>query len=175
MNVIGSVMAKSAAKKSVSKADDPNTKTITRNRRARFEYEIMDEIECGIVLKGSEVKSLRDGKVSLEEAYAKITNGELWLLGCDIAEYPQANLLNHVPRRERKLLIHRREIRKFAESAEQRGQTLIPLAMYFSEGRVKVLLAIGKGKKLHDKREKLKKDADTKEMKRAMSAKFKRD
>ena len=124
-----------------SKSNDPNSKMIARNRRARHDYEILDELECGIVLRGSEVKSLRDGKVSLEEAYAKIHDNELWLLGCDIAEYPQANLMNHDPRRERKLLIHRRELKKFAAAAEIRGQTLIPLAMYFSEGRVKVEIA----------------------------------
>ena len=157
--------------KTPSKSNDPNSKMIARNRRARHDYEILDELECGIVLRGSEVKSLRDGKVSLEEAYAKIHDGELWLLGCDIAEYPQANLMNHEPRRERKLLIHRRELKKFAAAAEQRGQTLIPLAMYFSEGRVKVEIAVGKGRQLHDKREKLKKDADQMEMKRALSPK----
>lgn len=157
--------------KTPSKSNDPNSKVIARNRRARHDYDIFDELECGIVLRGSEVKSLRDGKVSLEEAYAKISDGELWLLGCDIAEYPQANLMNHEPRRERKLLLHRRELKKFAAAAEQRGQTLIPLAMYFSEGRVKVEIAVGKGRQLHDKREKLKKDADQMEMKRALSSK----
>ncbi len=157
--------------KQPSKSNDPNSKVIARNRRARHDYDILDELECGIVLRGSEVKSLRDGKVSLEEAYAKISDGELWLLGCDIAEYPQANLMNHEPRRERKLLLHRRELKKFAAAAEQRGQTLIPLAMYFSDGRVKVEIAVAKGRQLHDKREKLKKDADQMEMKRALSSK----
>lgn len=160
--------------KKPAKSDDPNTKMISRNRRARHEYEILDQLECGIVLRGSEVKSLRDGKVSLEEAYAKIQDNELWLLGCDIAEYPQANMMNHEPRRERKLLIHKRELKKFAAAAEQRGNTLIPLAMYFSEGRVKVEIAVGKGRQLHDKREKLKKDADQMEMKRALSTKPRR-
>ena len=160
--------------KTPSKSNDPNSKMIARNRRARHDYEILDELECGIVLRGSEVKSLRDGKVSLEEAYARIVDGELWLLGCDIAEYPQANLMNHTPRRDRKLLIHRREMKKFAAAAEQRGQTLIPLAMYFSEGKVKVEIAVGKGRQLHDKREKLKQDADQMEMKRALSQKGKR-
>ncbi len=160
--------------KTPSKSNDPNSKMIARNRRARHDYEILDELECGIVLRGSEVKSLRDGKVSLEEAYARIVDGELWLLGCDIAEYPQANLMNHAPRRDRKLLIHRREMKKFAAAAEQRGQTLIPLAMYFSEGKVKVEIAVGKGRQLHDKREKLKQDADQMEMKRALSQKGKR-
>lgn len=156
------------------KSDDPNSKMISRNRRARHEYEIMEHLECGIVLRGSEVKSLRDGKVSLDEAYARIVDEELWLLGCEIAEYPQANIMNHEPRRDRKLLVHRRELKKFAAFAEQRGHTLIPLAMYFSEGRVKVEIAIGKGRQLHDKREKLKKAADQMEMKRALSSKPRR-
>ena len=160
--------------KKPSKSDDPNSKMICRNRRARHEYELMDELECGIVLRGSEVKSLRDGKVSLEEAYAKISDGELWLLGCDIAVYPQASMMNHEPRRDRKLLIHRRELKKFASAAEQRGHTLIPLAMYFNEGKVKVEIAVGKGRQLHDKREKLKKQADQMEMKRAISPKTQR-
>lgn len=158
--------------KKPSKSDDPNSKTVCRNRRARHEYDILDQLECGIVLRGSEVKSLRDGKVSLEEAYAKVTDNELWLLGCDIAVYPQANLMNHEPRRDRKLLLHRRELKKFAAAAEQRGHTLIPLAMYFSEGRVKVEIAVGKGRQLHDKREKLKEAVDKMEMKRAISPKF---
>src|SRR6187399_817929 len=115
--------------KKPSKSDDPNTKMISRNRRARHEYEILDQLECGIALTGSEVKSLRDGKVSLEEAYARISGNELWLVGCDIATYPQASLLNHEPRRNRKLLLHRREMRKFAEQAGHKGLTLIPLAI----------------------------------------------
>lgn len=160
--------------KKTSKSDDPNTKMISRNRRARHEYEILDQLECGIVLRGSEVKSLRDGKVSLEEAYARILNGELWLLGCDIAEYPQANMMNHEPRRDRKLLVHRRELKKFAAFAEQRGNTLIPLAMYLTEGKVKVEIAVGKGRQLHDKREKLKQSADQMEMRRALGTKTKR-
>ena len=161
--------------KKTSKSNDPNSRVVARNRRARHDYDILDELECGIVLRGSEVKSLRDGKVSLEEAYAKVLDGELWLLGCDIAEYPQANIMNHEPRRERKLLIHRRELKKFAAAAEQRGQTLIPLAIYFSDGRVKVEIAVGKGRQLHDKREKLKQAADQAEMKRALSPKIHRD
>jgi SsrA-binding protein len=158
-----------------SKSADPNSKTIARNRRARHEYDILDQLECGIVLRGSEVKSLRDGKVSLEEAYAKIHSGELWLLGCEIAEYPQANIMNHDPRRDRKLLLHRRELLKFAAWADQRGHTLIPLAMYFTEGKVKIEIAVGKGRQLHDKREKLKQDTDKREMQRALSTRRKGD
>ena len=161
--------------KTQHKSEDPNSKVIARNRRARFDYELLDRLECGIVLKGSEVKSLRGGKVSLEEAFAKIQGNELWLLNCDIAEFPQANIYNHEPRRERKLLLHRRELNKFAASAEQRGFTLIPTAMYFHEGLVKVEVAVAKGKQLHDKREKLKEDSDKREMRKAMSPRRGRD
>ena len=156
------------AKKTEKKSDNPNDRSICTNRKARFNYEILDQIECGIVLTGSEVKSLRDGKVSLDEAYARVRDGELWLIGCDIAVYPQASLLNHEPRRTRKLLLHRRELQKFAEQAGFKGLTLIPLSMYFTRGIVKVKVAIGRGKKLHDKRESLKKNEAQREIKRAM-------
>jgi SsrA-binding protein len=158
---------KSSGKK---QADNPNDKTICTNRRARHQYEILDQIECGIVLKGSEVKSLRDGKVSLEEAYGRIRDNELWLVGCDIAVYPQASILNHEPKRIRKLLMHRRELQKFAELAGHKGLTLVPLSMYFLRGKVKVKIAIGRGKKLHDKREALKKSEAKREIQRALSS-----
>lgn len=159
-----------AGKKSKSRkvADDPNSRIVTRNRRARHNYEILDELQCGIELKGSEVKSIRNNKVSLEEAYARVTNGEVWLINCDIAVYPQANVMNHEPRRPRKLLLKRSEIRKFAESATQDGLTLIPLAMYFHRGLVKVTLAVARGRKQHDKREKLKKSEDRRSIRDAM-------
>jgi SsrA-binding protein len=157
-----------ARKPDKKKSDDHNDRTICSNRKARFEYEILDQIECGIVLTGSEVKSLRDGKVSLDEAYARVRDGELWLIGCDIAIYPQASLLNHEPRRVRKLLLHRAELRKFAEQAGHKGLTLIPLSMYLTRGIVKVKVAIGRGKKLHDKRESLKKSEAKREIQRAM-------
>jgi len=156
------------AKKTDKKSESENDRTICSNRKARFNYEILDEIECGIVLTGSEVKSLRDNKVSLDEAYARVRDGELWLIGCDIAVYPQASLLNHEPRRVRKLLLHRAEMRKFAEQAGFKGLTLIPLSMYFTRGIVKVKVAIGRGKKLHDKREAVKKNEAKREIQRAM-------
>ncbi|MFN0053652.1 MAG: SsrA-binding protein SmpB [Planctomycetales bacterium] len=158
------------SKDSGKKSDQPLDRPICTNRKARHEYEILDQIECGMVLTGSEVKSLRGGKVSLDEAYARVQNGELWLIGCDIAVYPQANLLNHEPRRIRKLLLHRREIRKFAELASQKGLTLIPLSLYFRRGIVKVVVALGKGKQLHDKRETLKKKEAKREMQRAIAS-----
>src|ERR1700687_664518 len=141
------------------KDGDEGIKIVCRNKRARHEYNIFDALECGIVLTGTEVKSLRDGSASLEEAYAKIVNGEIWLIGSDIPEYAMGNRLNHKPKRPRKLLLHRREIAKFAGKASERGYTLVPLQLYFKEGRAKVEVAVARGKQMHDKRE-AKKKAD---------------
>ena len=162
-------MAKKPNKKKadVDKEHD-NERLIAQNRRARHEYEVLDTLECGIVLVGSEVKSLRKGTISLDEAYGQVKRGEVWLLGCDIAEYVQANQFNHNPRRQRKLLLHRREIKKFAGKAFERGFTLVPLKMYFKEGRAKVLLGVCRGKQLHDKRETLKKKSMEREINRAI-------
>ena len=159
-----------AGKKSKTKkvAEDPNSRVVCRNRRARHNYEILDELQCGLELRGSEVKSIRNNKVSLEEAYARVTDGQVWLYGCDIAVYPQANVMNHEPRRVRKLLLKRSEIRKFAEGGTQQGLTLIPMKMYFNRGLVKVSLAIARGRKQHDKRQKLKQADDRRAMQAAM-------
>lgn len=159
-------MAKS--KKQKKNNDDPNSRVICRNRKARMQYDLVDEMECGIILAGSEVKSVRNNKVSIEEAYARVRNGEVWLVGCNISEYPQATVFNHDPDRARKLLMRRAQIRKFAESASQKGLTLVPTAMYLKNGYVKVSIAIGKGRKLHDKRDKLRKHDDTKSIRAAM-------
>ena len=156
------------SKKIKKENDDPNFRSICKNRKARHLYELLDELECGIALKGSEVKSIRNGKISIEEAYAQLENGELWLVGCDIAEYPQATVMNHEPRRKRKLLLKKREITKFAEAGAQKGLTLVPLRVYFTRGIVKVKIAIGKGRKIHDHRENLKKKSDTRDMRQAM-------
>jgi len=162
-------MAKKSKKKSAApEPSDKNSKRITDNRKSRHEYEILDTLECGIVLVGSEVKSLRNGKVSLDEAYGRILHDEVWLMGCDIAEYTQANTMNHDPRRPRKLLMHRREIKKFASKAYERGLTLVPLKMYFKEGRAKVLMGIGRGRRQFDKREKMKKASIKRDIDRAM-------
>ena len=120
------------------------------------------------MLVGSEVKSLRTGKLSLEEAYGRVKGAEVWLMGCDIPEYAQASRFNHDPRRPRKLLMHRREIKKFANRAFEQGLTLVPLKMYFKEGRAKVLMGIGRGRKLHDKRETIKKADVQRDLQRAM-------
>jgi SsrA-binding protein len=128
-----------------------------------------ERLECGIMLRGSEVKSLRTGQANLDGAYARILKGEIWLYGCDIPEYTMANQLNHEPKRARKLLLHKNEIAKFAEKSEQRGLTLIPTKMYFKEGKAKVEIAIGKGKKLQDKRQAQKKNEAKREIGREMS------
>jgi SsrA-binding protein len=159
-------MAKSKKKPDVDKEHD-NERLIAQNRRARHEYTVLDTLECGIMLVGSEVKSLRRGTVSLDEGYAHVKNGEVFLVGCDIAEYVEANRFNHNPRRQRKLLLHRREIKKFAGKSSDKGLTLVPLKMYFKEGRAKVLLGVCRGKQLHDKRETLKKQTMQREIDRA--------
>ena len=148
-------------KKSAKKTDD-GRRIIAENRKARHKYEVLDTLECGIALQGSEVKSLRLGKVSLDESYGRVREGELWLVGCDIAEYPQATQFNHEPKRPRKLLIHRRELSKFASQAHEKGLTLVPLKLYFNErSKVKLLLGLCRGRKLYDKRE-VKKKAEVK-------------
>jgi SsrA-binding protein len=155
-----------------SNKDDPSeegVKVICRNRRAFHEYAISDRLECGIALTGTEVKSLREGSSSLEDAYAKVDNGEVWLIGSEIPEYSMAHRMNHKPKRPRKLLLHRREIDKFAGKASQRGFTLIPLRLYFKRGRAKVELGIARGKQLFDKREALKKADHDRDMRRAIS------
>jgi SsrA-binding protein len=129
---------------------------------------VLDTLECGIVLVGSEVKSLRAGKVSLDEAYGRVRADEVWLVGCDIQEYVEANRFNHNPRRPRKLLLHRREIRRFAQQAYERGLTLVPLKMYFKGGRAKVLMGLCRGRQKHDKREAMKKAEARRDIQRLM-------
>jgi SsrA-binding protein len=149
--------------------EDEGVKPICRNRRAFHEYHIEDTLECGIALTGTEVKSLREGGTSLDDAYAKVEGAEVWLLGCDIPEYTFGNRLNHKPKRPRKLLLHRREIARFADKAAQRGFTLVPLRMYFRHGRAKVELAVARGKQQFDKRETKKKQEAQREIRRAMT------
>jgi SsrA-binding protein len=154
-----------------NKKTEPGVETtVCRNRRATHDYAVTDTIECGLVLVGTEVKSLRDGHASLDDAYGRIDGGEVWLIGCEIPEYLFGNRLNHKPKRERKLLLHRREIAKFAEKAEIKGFTLVPLRIYFKDGRAKLELAIGKGKQAHDKRDSLKSADARREIDRAMAA-----
>ncbi|MCF2523957.1 SsrA-binding protein SmpB [Bradyrhizobium sp. G127] len=129
-------------------------KVVAENRKARFNYAIEDTVEAGIVLTGTEVKSIRGGKTTIAESYADAKDGEIWLVNANIPEYLQANRFNHEPKRLRKLLLHKKEINKLASAIEREGMTLIPLKMYFNErGRIKLQLGLAKGKKLHDKRD----------------------
>ncbi|UVK44549.1 MULTISPECIES: SsrA-binding protein SmpB [Mesorhizobium] len=133
---------------------DPNNKTVSENRKARFSYEILDTIETGLVLTGTEVKSLRQGQANIQDSYASVEGGEIWLINSYLPEYLQANRFNHEPRRRRKLLLNKREMAKLSQSVDREGMTLVPLKIYFNDqGRAKLLLAVGRGKKLHDKRE----------------------
>ena len=126
--------------------------TIATNRRARFEYQILETIEAGLVLRGTEVKSLRAGQVNFKDSYATVRSDEAWLLGCHISPYSHGTDANHDPERDRKLLLHRREIARLTGKVAERGLTLVPLRLYFTGGRVKVELGLARGKKLHDKR-----------------------
>jgi SsrA-binding protein len=128
------------------------TKVIAENRRARFDYELLERFEAGIVLVGTEVKSLRDGRVTLAQAYADVRDGEVWLIGAEIAEYAQGNIANHEPTRDRKLLLKRGEIAGLVGKVRERGQTLVPTRLYFKDGKVKLEVALARGKEKADKR-----------------------
>ena len=158
-------MAKPSKKKTTH---DPNERVVTENRKAYFNYQVLDALECGVILQGSEVKSLREGRISLEEAYARVKDDEVWLIGCDIPEYIDANRFNHRPKRVRKLLLHRREVKRFAHRAYEKGLTLVPLKMYFKRGIAKVLLGICRGKQVHDKRQAMKKAEAQRSIARSM-------
>ncbi|SIS57756.1 SsrA-binding protein [Roseivivax lentus] len=135
------------------KPDNPNYKVIAENRRARFDYAIEEDVECGIVLQGSEVKSLRQGSANIAESYAEVKDGELWLINAYIAPYEQA-MFGHEDRRPRKLLVSKRELAKFWNETQRKGMTLVPLVLYFNHrGIAKIKIALGKGKKTVDKRE----------------------
>ena len=132
----------SAKARAAEKAADSGIKIVSRNRRARHEYDLMERVEAGIVLTGTEVKSLRNGRANLEDAYAEVDAGEVWLKGCDIPEYVQGNRENHLPKRTRKLLLHRREISKLAAKTSEKGITLVPLSIYFKKGMAKVEISL---------------------------------
>jgi SsrA-binding protein len=136
-------------------------KLIADNRRARFDYELLDRFEAGLVLTGTEVKSLRDGRASLAQAFADVRDGEVWLVGAEIATYEQGNIANHEPSRDRKLLLHRGEIASLYGKVRERGLTLVPTRMYWKDGRAKVEIALARGKQTIDKRRDIaKRDAD---------------
>lgn len=141
-------------------------KLITQNRRARHDWSVIDTYETGIVLTGTEVKSLRQGKASLADAFATIDDGEVWLRNVHIPEYTQGTWTNHEPRRSRKLLLHRREIDRLTGKLKETGLSLVPLSMYFSDGKAKVELALARGKKAHDKRRDMAKRDAQREMQR---------
>jgi SsrA-binding protein len=143
--------------------------SIARNKRARHDYHILETWEAGLVLTGTEVKSLRDGKANLTDAYGIVKDGEVFLLNMHVQPYAHGNQFNHEPTRTRKLLLNKREIRKMIGSVERQGLTLVPLELYFKNGKAKVALALGKGKKEHDKRDDLRKKDDEREMARARS------
>lgn len=139
---------------------------IATNKKARFEYEILETLEAGLVLVGTEVKSIRQKKVSIGEAYARIKNGEAFLVGMNISVYDSGNRFNHDPVRERKLLLHRQEIKRLTGKLQERGLTLVPLKMYFKNGKVKLLLGLGKGKAKYDKRKTIQKRESDREIRR---------
>ena len=142
---------------------------IAQNRKARFEFEILETLECGIALVGTEVKSLRKGECTLGEAYASVRNGELWLIKCHIPEYAQGNIHNHVPARDRRILAHKKEIAGWYAKVKEKGVTIVPLALYFLGSKIKLELALCKGKKLYDKRADKREKEDKREIDRAMS------
>lgn len=146
----------------------PEKISIARNKRARFDYEILDTWEAGIVLTGTEVKSLRDGRANIADAYGIVRDGEIFLINMHVSPYERGGYANHEPARTRKLLLHKKEIRRLIGAVERQGLTLIPLELYFRNGVAKVALALGKGKKLHDKRETTRRRDAEREMARAI-------
>jgi SsrA-binding protein len=144
-------------------------KLIAQNKKARHDFSIEDVYECGIVLMGTEVKSLRAGRASLIDGFAMIENGELWLHGVHIPEYTEGTWTNHTPRRDRKLLVHKQELRKLMGKLKDSGTTLVPLQLYFKDGKAKVEIAVAKGKKAHDKREAIKEREADREVSRVVS------
>ena len=145
-----------------------DTTTIARNKRARHDYEILETTEAGLVLRGTEVKSLRNGKANLTDAYGVVKDGELWLINLHIAPYEMGTAWNHEPTRTRKLLLHASEIRRLIGAVERKGLTIIPLELRFRRGRAKVVIALGRGKKLHDKRADLKEKDAKRDVARAL-------
>jgi SsrA-binding protein len=157
------------SRKSAAEAGDEPRRSIATNRRARFEFHVLEELEAGIALTGTEVKSLRRGQASIAEAYAMVKNGQMYLLGAHIPEYAQGNVHNHEPTRERKLLLHKKEIQRWHARVKEKGITIVPLSLYFKGSRAKLEIALCKGKKLYDKREDKRSKEDRREMDRAMS------
>ncbi len=150
--------------------DRKGTKQIADNRKARHDYFVLEEIECGIELVGTEVKSIRAGGVNLKDSWCAVENGEMWVKGMHISPYEHGNIFNKDPRRERRLLLHKREIMRLLGSVKQEGLTLIPLSLYFRGSRVKLALGVCKGKKLHDKRQDMANKAAQRDIERALKS-----
>jgi SsrA-binding protein len=147
---------------------EPSTETVARNRSARHEYQILDTWEAGLVLTGTEVKSLREGKVNISDAYGTVRDGQVYLINMNVSPYERGGYVNHEPTRSRKLLLHKREIRKLIGGVERQGLTLVALELYFKGGRAKVRIALAKGKKLHDKRDDSRRKDAERDMARAL-------
>lgn len=153
----------------MAKTTNAGFKIVSENRQARFQYHILDTYEAGISLQGTEVKSAREGKVNLRDSYALVRDGEVWLINTHISPYHTAgSYFNHEPRRSRRLLLHKPEIRKLIGKVKEKGLTLVPLKMYLKRGLVKVEIALAKGKKIHDKRETLKRKQEQRDIERAL-------
>lgn len=161
-------MAQGGKKSGKAKGLAPPGASLAQNRKATFDFEILERFEAGIVLHGSEVKSIRDGKVSLAESYAQFQGDELFLLGAHVAEFPQAHRRNHEVVRARKLLLHRRQLDRLREEVQQAGMALVVLQIYLKDGRIKVELGLGRGKKVHDKRASIKDREQQREVRRAL-------
>jgi SsrA-binding protein len=149
---------------------DEGQKVVARNRKARHQFEVLETVEAGMELRGPEVKSIRAGNVSFQDSFARVERGEIWLHSLHISPYEQANRANVDPTRPRRLLLGKHEIRRLAVKVEEKGLTLVPLDIHFSRGYAKVTLAVGRGKKLHDKRETLKRREQEREAQRAVGA-----
>ncbi len=150
------------------KAEDTGQKTLATNRKALFHYEVFERVEAGLALVGTEVKSIRDGGLNFSDSWVEFRSGELVLVGCRIAPYSHGNLMNHVPDRQRKLLLHKREILKLGGRATERGLTLVPLRVYLKNGRVKLEVGLARGKQAHDKREAIKRKDQERETRRGL-------
>ncbi len=147
-------------------------KMVAKNRKARFEYSIEETLEAGMVLQGTEVKSLRQGRVNLKDGYARIKDGELWLENINISIYPFSHYGNHDPERSRKLLLHKHELRRLTGKTAERGYSLVPLSLYFKDGRAKVQLGLAKGKKMRDKRQAIRERQESREVERALKKEY---
>ncbi len=158
----------------MTKAKEGGVKIIAQNKTARVNYSILDTYEAGIALTGTEVKSIREGRVNLKDSYAAVKDSEVWLYDMHVSPYSHGNRYNHDPLRPRKLLLHKREIKRLYGKSRERGLTLVPLSLYFKNGKVKVALGVGQGKKLYDRREEIKRRDDKRAMERALREKNRR-